>query len=129
MNDSVRTTPLKPVLLIEDDLDIREALTELLRFEGYAVETAENGKEALEYLRSQSELPGLILLDMMMPIMDGSQFRREQKADKRLADIPTIVMSADNRVPSQYPEIEPTGHLRKPINIEQLFETVKRYCC
>ncbi len=89
--------PDKPrILVVEDDLSTREALSMLLSAEGYGVSTAADGVAALEQLRD-GQRPGLILLDLMMPLMDGWQFRHEQLRDPSLANIPVIVCSASWR--------------------------------
>jgi CheY-like chemotaxis protein len=85
------------ILLVEDDFILRSALSELLRDEGYAVECAANGVEALRRLL-QPPRPGLVLLDIMMPHMDGLTFRATQLALPSVADLPAIVMSAVDRI-------------------------------
>src|SRR5437762_2793351 len=91
------TGAARTVMIVEDDLDIRDALTQILEFEGYHVVSAENGQQALTQLQ-HGEHPGLILLDLMMPVMDGWQFRLEQQKDAKLSDIPVVIISADGRV-------------------------------
>src|SRR5262245_15369306 len=81
------------VLVIEDDADTREAVSDFLEREGFEVEAVENGHLALESLRSR-DAPRFILLDMMMPVMDGWSFRRQQRADPQLSSIPVIVVTA-----------------------------------
>jgi CheY-like chemotaxis protein len=83
------------VLIIEDDADIREALTELLQAAGYECTSAANGAEGLALIRQHR--PDVILLDLMMPVMDGWQFRALQRWDSTIADIPVVVMSASDR--------------------------------
>ncbi len=83
----------RPILIVDDDLAIRESLQGLLELEGYRVEVASDGEEALRQLRLGLD-PALILLDVCMPVKDGFQFRAEQLANERWADIPTIVWSA-----------------------------------
>src|SRR5512137_690369 len=80
------------ILVVEDDRDMREALVEVLRLEGYEVEAAGNGADGLELARRHR--PDVILLDLMMPIMSGWEFRAAQLKDARLAAVPVIVMSA-----------------------------------
>jgi len=116
----------KMVLIVEDDPDIREALSQILEFEGYDVASVNNGQEALTYLRS-SRRPGLILLDLMMPVMDGWQFRSQQQQDKQLSEIPVVIVSADGRVFQKAHEINAAGFLRKPVELEVLLNTVQRY--
>jgi CheY-like chemotaxis protein len=121
------TQDSKRVLVVEDDVDIQEALTQILENEGYRVTSADNGLNAMTYLRSSSP-PCLILLDLMMPIMDGWQFRSEQKKDPQLARIPIVVLSAHGSVPQHAAALEAAMYLKKPIDLELLLETVKRFC-
>src|SRR5713226_6627597 len=83
------------LLVVEDDWELRSSLSDLLRRDGYDVADAANGSEALDYLKS-SPAPDLILLDLMMPVKDGWQFRIEQKKDPTIASIPVLAMSADD---------------------------------
>ena len=87
--------PAGPVMLIEDDRDIRESVVEALEDEGFAITCAIDGLDALEKLRTGAAFPRLILLDLMMPRMDGLQFRQEMLKDPRWAAIPVIVITAD----------------------------------
>src|SRR5439155_12456386 len=84
--------PNRCVLVVEDDTDGRETLAELLEAEGYPVARAANGRQALDYLQRAGP-PGLILLDLLMPVMDGYQFRQRQRQDPVLASIPIAVVS------------------------------------
>ncbi|WP_437898293.1 response regulator [Sorangium sp. So ce124] len=115
------------ILVIEDDLDIRSILTQLLMFEGYDVEEAADGAEALELLRRNGP-PALILLDLMMPIMDGWQLRAELQRDPALASIPVVIVSADVRVEQEASRLRVAGLLKKPLQIEPLLELVHRIC-
>src|SRR5579863_6011707 len=91
------TTPMQPYLLvIEDDQDVRDTLCDVLRDDGYEVVSAANGQEALTYLNSHPP-PSMILLDLMMPVMTGSEFRARQIADPALAKITTVVLTAVDR--------------------------------
>src|SRR6266581_4459159 len=83
-----------PVLIVEDDSDLREMMAQLLTLEGFQAATVANGREALEYLNSVDRQPDVILLDLMMPVMDGWEFRRRQQADPAVSDVPVIVLSA-----------------------------------
>jgi CheY-like chemotaxis protein len=109
----------RSVVIIEDDPDIRESLAEVLNESGYAPVLAANGKEALEKL-SQGPRPAAILLDLMMPVMDGWQFRAAQRAAAELREIPVVVVSADGNVREKAAAIQATAYLRKPINILDL---------
>jgi CheY-like chemotaxis protein len=116
------------ILLIDDDLSIRTVLAEILEDEGYHVTSAANGQEALQYLQQQHTVPCLILLDLMMPIMNGWDFRRAQQQDPQLASIPVVVISADNSVPQKAASLGARGYLAKPIAIERLIALVSQYC-
>jgi two-component system, chemotaxis family, chemotaxis protein CheY len=114
------------ILLVEDDFDVREALAETLRDEGYAVECAGDGVQALDYLRGGGR-PGLILLDLMMPRMSGSEFRMVQKVDPQLRDLPVVLISADGRMEEKARVLETNGALKKPIDVDELLSTVHRF--
>jgi CheY-like chemotaxis protein len=116
------------VLVVEDDSDIRFGLEVLLKDEGYRALTAPNGRQALALLRSMSELPGLILLDLMMPDMDGWEFRAEQRRDPRLASIPVMVLSAAADLPRLTSKLGAVGVMQKPVHVEELLTQVKRLC-
>ena len=113
------------VFVVEDDVDTRDMLGRFPELEGFRVELASNGKQALERLSAGVE-PCVILLDLMMPVMDGWQFRREQVQDQALAGIPVIVVSAAGR--DRISEIDASDYLSKPVDLEQLLERVTRYC-
>lgn len=115
------------VLIVDDDFLLRESLSLILAGEGYMVAVAENGVEALKRLRS-GERPGLILLDLRMPIMDGWRFRTEQQQDPALASIPVVLMTALNEVRGDEDTLKPAEHLQKPVETACLLETVKRHC-
>ena len=118
----------KPVLLIEDDPDIRELMNQALLFENYTVVTAENGLEAIGKLRAVAgtpQAPGLILLDLMLPVMDGWNFVEECLKDPALASIPIVIISASNR---EMKGGNIVGYLRKPLDLEDLFTQVRKYC-
>jgi len=115
------------VLVVEDDPDIRETIAQILEEEGYALLVAENGQEALRRLE-EGPRPRLILLDLMMPIMDGWEFREQQRRDPRYADIPVIIVSADGNVRQKATQLGADGHIRKPVGIDELLAVVQRYC-
>jgi CheY-like chemotaxis protein len=115
------------VLIVEDDTDLRQTLAQILAEEGYRVDGAEHGLHALEQLR-EGHRPCLILLDLTMPVMNGWQFRAEQRQDPSLASIPVVVISAGANLSEQ---VEPLGvqdYIRKPIQLGQLLAMVERYC-
>ena len=113
------------VLLVEDDHDVRESMAEALEDADYRVLQAPNGEAALEQLRRGEPLPNLILLDLMMPIMDGWQFREAQLNDASYADIPVVVVSATARIEKPLDGI--SAFLKKPVNLEQLLDAVERH--
>lgn len=117
-----------PVLIVEDDQDIRESIAEVLRDEGHAAETAAHGAEALALLRRESHPPPrLILLDLMMPVMNGWELCAELLKDARLASIPVVVLSGDARVAGKAAELHADGALAKPVSIAGLLEVVERF--
>ncbi|MDP9315208.1 MAG: response regulator [Chloroflexota bacterium] len=115
-----------PVLVVDDDHAIREALSMILEDEGYVVETAENGHEALQYLQHGGR-PCLIVLDLKMPVMTGQEFRAEQQRDTTISSIPVAIISA-HIVPGMKPEVEADAFLPKPINYDEFLDTVASYC-
>lgn len=110
---------MSKLLVVDDEMAILEALTDILAVEGYEVATAANGAEGLE--RTVSERPDLILLDMMMPVMDGQEMLRRLKEDPELRKIPVVVMSA-GRVTKA--ELQGSRFLAKPFELDDLLGTV-----
>ena len=113
------------ILVIDDDADIRELIKILLESDGYDVNIASDGVEALEQLRS-GPLPGLIILDLMMPRIDGEEFMKQVR-QPRYGHIPVVVMSGYNAAQKQARELDADSCLMKPIEVEELFKTVKQY--
>lgn len=113
------------ILVVEDDHDIRELVREILQFEGYEVVTARNGKEALERLGG-ADLPEVILLDLMMPTMNGWEFRAEQLKDSRLASIPLVVLTGDGHVAEKAKALRATHFVQKPVQLNSLLDVVQR---
>ena len=112
--------PKRAVLVVDDDLDIREALADILEDRGFEVMTAANGREALTLLRKLDTPPAVILLDLMMPIMDGYGFLEEHRKDASLASIPVAIITAGHGVDrSRLDEVAPI--VPKPINVPRLF--------
>ncbi len=118
---------MEEILIVEDDADIREDLAALLKEEGYSVATATNGLEALERLRSDP-LPCVILLDLMMPVMSGWDFRAKQLADPTLASVPVVLLSAATDLRRHAEQLKVADYLAKPIQLDRLFKTVERHC-
>jgi CheY-like chemotaxis protein len=114
------------ILLVEDDFDVREALAETLRDIGYTVDCAVDGEQALAYLRSGGR-PGLILLDLMMPRMSGSEFRMIQKVDPEFAHLPVVLLSADGRMEEKARALQTHGAIRKPIDLDHLLSVIERF--
>jgi signal transduction histidine kinase len=113
----------RKILLVEDDRSIRDALQGLLEEEGYGIATAENGRQALELLKT-SAAPDLIVLDLRMPVMDGWQFRAAQKNDPSFASIPVIALSADGSAKAE--AIDAEAYLRKPVSMDALLDAIVR---
>lgn len=107
------------IMVIDDDDDFRDLLALVLGAEGHVVEAAKDALDALERLRSGSQ-PSLILLDMMMPRMDGEQFMRVLRDDPRLASIPVVIISGHQAAAEKAEELGAVGHLVKPVELAQL---------
>lgn len=117
----------RPLLVVDDDTDLREALEEVLRDAGYEVQGASNGKHALEVLGACKVLPGLVLLDMMMPVLDGAGFARAMRQQPQWRDIPVLVFSASANARQVAEEIGACGHLRKPVDVDTLLDAVGKH--
>lgn len=117
----------KPVIaVIDDDDDLRETICEGLRDLGYEVAVcARDGVDALQSLRNLAEMPHVILLDLMMPRMDGWQFRAAQLADELLRRIPVVVMSASRNLDVR--PIDASAFLEKPLRLRALAEAAERF--
>jgi len=118
----------KRILVVEDDKAIRELLVFILEGERYLITVAENGQVALNQLYSISEMPDLILLDLMMPFKDGFQFCIEKENNEKLAQIPFIVLSFDGQINVQQMRSRVVGHVRKPFDVDDMLKTVSRHC-
>src|SRR5688572_15121472 len=114
------------VLVVEDDADIRDAVVGILELEGYSVVTAGNGAEALTQLRTGIR-PCLVLLDLMMPVMDGWSFCQEAEKDDELARIPIVVVSALVRHDPRNARLRAVEHLTKPVDVAKLIAAVERF--
>ncbi len=115
------------ILIIEDDQAIREALSEFLQMEGFHISCVSNGQEAMDHLNSGKPLPNLILLDLMMPIKDGFQFRKEQLLVPVLQKIPVLLMSADGHAREKMGALPVTAYLKKPLELDQLMDAITRF--
>jgi CheY-like chemotaxis protein len=114
------------VLIVDDDADIREALTDTLQDEGLQVAATENGQAALDYLRSNAR-PAVILLDWMMPVMDGAQFYAELSRDPELCAVPVVLLTADANARERAATLGIAGYLKKPVNVEDLLSAIQRH--
>lgn len=115
----------KSVVVVDDSRDIQVLLKALLESEGYEVLTAINGQEALQILKRSKYLPNLILLDLMMPIMDGSSFIKEFKKVADYSNVKVILMSADNKYVEKNSNLKEYNFIKKPFDIDQLLEAVQ----
>ena len=120
---TIETDPGR-VLLVEDDHDVRVAVRLTLEDEGYQVDSATDGRRALELLDRSAQLPDLIVLDLMMPGMDGWEFANRLREHARLRSIPVVVISAFDDLPP--PGI--VAFLRKPLKLDSLLKLAARYC-
>lgn len=117
----------KSVLVVEDDKDIRESIRDALEIFGVKVHDASHGQEALDLL-DRIDPPCVILLDLMMPIMNGQQFYKKTQSDPRFSNIPVIVISADGNARQKAASMGVTEGIAKPIDIDTLYKIVCRYC-
>lgn len=113
------------VLVVEDDPDGLATMIDILELSGYEAVGASNGREALQRLAS-GELPDLILLDLMMPVMNGWQFREAQRRSPRLAGIPVVITSADRDAQRVAQDLGVAALLTKPMAVKDLMATVDR---
>jgi CheY-like chemotaxis protein len=118
--------PSAHILVVEDDLDIRESVVEILEDEGHVVTAAADGREALDRLQIASPPPDLILLDLMMPVMNGYQFREEQLQLPAFAAIPVLVVTADVNARVKVESLKAAGFVQKPLKIQPLLDSIDR---
>ena len=110
------------IMVVDDEETICETLKDVLEEEGYAVEIAGDGLDALEILRGRTIIPRMIILDLLMPRMDGNTLLTELRGDPSLAEIPVVVSTSD-------PSRAPSGVLimRKPVDLDILLDTVRKH--
>ena len=113
------------ILIVEDDRDIREGLASVLSEEGFPVVTAANGLEAIDRLRTIAA--SLILLDLMMPVMSGWEFREAQRRDPALSRIPVVVITGDNDAKRKAELLGAAGYVSKPFDLDDVLTCVKRF--
>src|SRR5881394_2889840 len=125
-------SPAGNILIVEDDPDTREMLSTLLSIEGFHPVAAEDGLEALHLLRTvrhrAPEVPCLVLLDLKMPRLGGSEFRRAQLGDPTVASVPVAVMSGIADLESHAQAMGAVASVSKPIDCDALMDVVRRYC-
>ena len=120
----------RPVLVVDDEPDVRDAAVAIFENEGYPTIAAENGRQAIDMLKSGAVRPCAIVLDLMMPVMDGWAFRAAQMTDERLASIPVIVVSAAGRpaVTAAVDAMHAVAGVAKPVDWREMLRLVDRYC-
>jgi CheY-like chemotaxis protein len=113
----------KTIVVVDDEPGFCETIRDVLADEGYAVQTASDGRAALELLHAMPEPPCLVLLDIIMPVLDGNEVYRQIQADPALAPITVVITTSD-------PSRAPPGAtvMAKPISVTRLLETVQRSC-
>jgi CheY-like chemotaxis protein len=116
------------VLVVDDDPDIRETIVEVLQENGFEAVGASDGIEALQQLRDPEDRWCVVLLDLMMPNMDGRAFRAEQLRDPQLSPIPVVVVSATADLESTSEELQVAAHVTKPVALTDLVQLVSRFC-
>ena len=117
---------MNQVLIVDDDVDISNSLKEVFEDEGFDVHCSENGMEAMKYLHNVKKQPSLILLDLMMPIMNGEEFRDQQKHEPKIAHIPTMFMSAGGCEIVDKIKKNNEVFVKKPIELDNLLSKVQR---
>lgn len=115
----------KTILVVEDNEDLREFVSAVLRHNGYAVREAENGRDALDQLEAMRPLPALLLLDLMMPVMSGPELLQALTASGLLPSIPVVVLSAGGH-PAH--AAGATKFLRKPTDFKVILDVVREIC-
>jgi len=118
--------PNRAVLVVEDDADLGDVVSMVLEASGYEPVLAKDGREALERLRTMR--PGVILLDLMMPGMNGWELRAEQLRDPKLRAVPVVVMTGDGNAASKAAALDAADYLQKPIDVPKLLQMMARYC-
>jgi two-component system chemotaxis response regulator CheY len=120
----------KKILTVDDDESIRQSVTEMLEYEGFETVWAKNGQVAIDYLKAipDSELPDLVLLDYMMPVMNGKDFYLEKRKHPRLAGIPVVMMTANGNLVNVMDNVETAGgYMSKPMDYETVVKMVKHF--
>ena len=118
----------RDILLVDDDDDIRDALSETLLDEGFSVHPVPNGREALAWLHEHPDTPCVVLLDLMMPVMDGWTFLRYRSADPALAKIPVVVITAEYGFAQLTKDHQVNEFVTKPIMLPRLLAAINGAC-
>lgn len=113
------------ILIVENDNESRESLKDFFELEGYVTHTATNGKEALKVLETIDE-PGVILLDLMMPEMNGWEFLEARKTLGSSAKVPVVILTSTST--TQIQSLQPNSYIRKPVDLTELFKVVQNFC-
>ncbi len=116
------------VLVVDDEEMIRESIVEILEDSGYQPIAAVDGRDALAKLKTANPRPCVILLDLMMPGMNGWSFREQQRGDPELAPIPVIILSANPDLASNARDLDVADYLEKPLRVAALLERVRHHC-
>ena len=116
----------RPILVIDDDADLRETVGDILGYEGYSIATASNGADGLQYLRTHPA-PALIILDYWMPEINGSAFVEALKREPAWADIPIAVVTADLKAAELVQQLGIDALVTKPMKMEELLGLAKRF--
>jgi CheY-like chemotaxis protein len=117
-----------PILVVDDDEEILRMTSFVLRQLGYEVQTANDGAGGIASLKSAGKVPCLILLDLMMPVMDGAAFRKKLREIPSAANVPVIILSGDTELATKAAEMSVAGFEQKPISVERLAAVAAKYC-
>jgi CheY-like chemotaxis protein len=128
MQDIPKSTCDLPILVVDDDDDILRMTSFVLRQLGYAVKTASDGASGIATLEAEGKPPCLILLDLMMPVMDGAEFRNRMRTIPWAVDVPVVILSGDNELATKAAEMNVAGFEQKPISVERLAAVAVKYC-
>lgn len=122
-------TANRNILLVDDSEEHLILIKSLYESAGYQLTYAKNGREALELLRDGStDLPAFILLDLVMPEMDGYDFRKAQLSDPLLAKIPVVILTSDGQIEKKTMQMGAAGYVKKPVDTARLIEEAQRFC-
>lgn len=124
----MHTEKPKKILTVDDDEDIRHNISEMLELEGFEAVWAKNGQVAIDYMMAapDSELPDLVLLDFMMPVMNGQAFVETKAKLPRLANIPVVMMTASGNLMNVMERVDTGGYMSKPMDITTVVKMVKQ---